>query len=111
MRPINPTPYVLIFIILVFLCPWSVLCTYVIYDVRILSKNNVFSFDLNPIRALRKVSKFREKNDKSKYLNEKVKKWLIITLISWVIGFLCLGITLFLLEKNNLLINHSKGIY
>ncbi len=110
MHTINIDAYVLVYSILVFFCPWCVFIIYVICELRFLSKNNVYvSFDLNPIRALQKVSKFRKENEKSKFLYGKVKKWLIIMLISWVIGFMILVITFFILDKNNLLINHSSG--
>ena len=38
-------------------------------------------------------------------------RWLKITLTSWILGFIFLAVTLFILEKNNLLINHIKGIF
>ena len=59
----------------------------------------------------KEVKAFRKENTKSKYLYGKVKRWFVITILSWVLGFIVLGITLFTLEQNNLLINHSKGIY
>ncbi len=110
MFPVNPSPYILVYIILVFFCPWCIYGTYVIREIHFLRKHKVF-IPFNIITTWKEVKKFRNKNAKSKYLYSKVKKWFVITIILWVLGFIVLGITLFTLEQNNLLINHSKGIY
>lgn len=86
--PIDPTPYVILYVFIFFILPFSVL-----------SKNQ--------IKYVYKLY-FSERDE---VLEKIVKKWFFITLISWVIGFFLLGLVLFILESNNLLINHSKGLY
>ncbi len=112
MFPINPTPYIFAYFVIVFLCPWFRFAVCFFSDLRYLRKSNELKLDeFNFIKRRKRIKKFRKENEQARKSYSKVKKWFVITLISWILGFVVLGVVLLILEQNDLLINHSKGIY
>ncbi len=113
--PINPTPFVIPYAIIVFVIPWLITAFYFIKFIALAIKNKQFAaIGLSGI-SIKKIFEARKEfltnNQEANVLNRKVIKLAISTIVIWVIGFISLGVTLFILESNNLLINHSKGIY
>lgn len=94
--PIDPTPFMYIFAVVVFLLPWLIY----MYHIFQHTKKSGIKFIEEGFWVSWKVP-----------LTKSNKKWFLITLICWVLGFALLGLTLYFLDQNNLLINHSKGIY
>jgi len=112
MFPINPTPFVLVYAFIVFFCPWCIYIICLIRELRFLINNDIIHFfNLDFFKMWRITKQFRKNNPEAKYFYRKVKIWFVITLVSWLIGFFLLAITLYILECNNLLVNHSKGMY
>ena len=101
MFTINPTPYVFAYAFLVFFCPWCVYATHLVRELRFLMKNDIVQwFNFSFISMWRSMKQFRKDNPEAKHLYGKVKKWLVITLASWIVGFALLGITLYVLDRN-----------
>ncbi|MFQ5846553.1 MAG: hypothetical protein ACE5IQ_02645 [Candidatus Methylomirabilales bacterium] len=108
--PIDVTPYVMVYAAVVFLCPWLILASYLLRELRVLRKHGLLGLTTNA-EVWNEIQSFRKTNPESKYLYGKVKQWMKITLTFWVTGFVILCAALYLLDANDLLINHSKGIY
>lgn len=111
MFPLDPTPFVFAYVIAVFIFPWAVFCSYLIREWNYLKQKKVVGWLWVHPRQWSKIWEFRNTDPRSKYLFGKVKQWMFITFVAWVVGFVILGVTLYLLDANDLLINHSKGIY
>lgn len=93
--PIDPTPIIIPYAIIVFLFPWLVFVYFCLRRWGIISN---------------KFPRFDKTTD-SDSIGKIQIKWMLITFLCWFLGFALMAGTLFLLEENNLLINHSKGIY
>jgi hypothetical protein len=107
MFPINPVPYIIPYVIFFFLLPWSVFVIKLVSEIYYLYRNkkglNIYSYK-DAMRITKSNPEFLKRY-------KDVKKWLLITIIIWLIAFFSLIIILRIMEYNNLLINHSKGIY
>ena len=55
--------------------------------------------------------RFLREDQKASDLNKKVKRSMVLTLISWVVGAILLATTTIIMDKYGLLINHKKGIH
>lgn len=108
--PIDATPYVMVYSAIVFLCPWLIFTSYLLRELQVLRKHKLLRWLINT-REWQSIQEFRKTNAESQYLYGKVKTWMKITLTFWIAGFVILGATLYLMDANDLLINHSKGIY
>jgi len=107
--PIDPTPFVIPYAIIVFLCPWIIYGAYLIRSMMLFAREGLYRQHLfNRTEARNEI---RKTNPEIDHIYKKAIRWLIITLGMWIIGFTVLGTTLYLMEENNLLINHSKGLY
>lgn len=94
--PFDPINFVIIYSIVIFIFP------FVIYAI------NCSEYFL---RIVKKFSKGDVKQALREPVGRKLKKWLLVTAISWVLGIVSLVLIMTILESNNFLINHSKGIY
>ena len=94
--PIDPTPYFLPYAVTVFLFPWLV---YMLFTFKYFDKMINLVFRGRVWEAMKEP------------LSRSHKKWLFITISCWTLGFILLLVVLLYLDMNNLLVNHSKGIY
>jgi hypothetical protein len=109
--PIDPSPYAAVYAIAVFLCPWCIYGYFVIKEyIHIAGHYQEFLF-IFKIKTFKEIKATREKDEKWKTLHANTIKWLKITILSWLLGFIFLASIMYWLESHNLLINHSKGIY
>lgn len=104
MFPIDPTPYVVIYAVIVFLCPWAIYTSYLIRELRVLRRNDVIDWFSITGEQWQKIKEFRKTNPESRYLYGKAKQWMRLTFICWVLGFTILAITLVVLSANGLLL-------
>ena len=105
MAPIDPTPYVIPYAIVVFLCPWIVYASIIVRHCWLLKKNNIssnFLFEKSDDRAKR--IEFLRTNQESLNLRRKAVRWMVIVLLCWIIGFAFLAGTLLVLGINDMLI-------
>jgi len=109
--PIDLEPFILIYVFIVFLCPWAVFGSYLLRELQFLRKNDMIDWFSVTMEQWNKVNEFRRTNPESRYLYEKVKRWMLITLLCWVFGFAILAVTIGVMSANDLLIDHTKGIY
>lgn len=109
--PIDPTPYLLVYTFLVFLLPWAVFVFWIGKQWIYLIKTHPEFAVILSFKQFRELRKLREFDASLMYMYSKTIRWIKITGLCWVTGFAILAITLFLLDKNGLLINYTKGIY
>jgi hypothetical protein len=109
--PIDPTPYVFVYLFFVFLIPWSIFAFWAIkHMIYLLRSYPEFAAFMTP-KNLKEIKHIRKHDPQLMGLYRKTMRWLFTTLTCWILGFAVLGVTLFLLDRNNLLINYSKGIF
>ncbi len=111
--PLDPTPFVIPYAILVFVVPFIVFLYYNLQKFIFVCKeeDSPFWIFYSLKEKLRIVRELTQKNPEYKIISRKVEKMLVVTLFCWILGFTILCTTVFLMDQNNLLINHSKGLY
>ena len=114
--PLDPTHFVVPYAIVVFLLPWLISAAYAMRELRLLYQSGVLAemlkvpiLDFKAQRTMR--LRFYEEHPVADALHRRLIRCAIITIALWVVGFTILGSTLYWMEKNDLLINHSKGLY
>ena len=108
--PIDPTPFVIPYAIIIFLLPWIICASFMIRNMAFLSKKGLLNWGLD-FEKQKLAREFMKSDPQARSLYKQLKRWMIITIALWVGGFAVLGTTLYLMEENDLLINHSKGLY
>ena len=111
MFPIDPTPYVNVYAVIVFLCPWLIFASWVVRHTLFIRRVRPSWFWWFGFAQWKEYAKFREQNPEAMAIWRGAMRWLMITAICWAIGLVVLAGTLFFMDRNDLLINHSKGIY
>jgi len=99
MKPIDPTPYVAVYGVLVFLVPWLIFGSYIVRGLVYAHGQGISLFSWTggaEIRALRRTDSY------SAFFHRQSLRWLVITLALWVVGLVLLGLALLFL--------HRKGI-
>ena len=99
MKPIDPTPYVAVYGVLVFFVPWLILGSYI---VRGLVYAHSRGISLLSWRGGAEIGALRQTDSYAAFLHRRSLRWFVITLAMWVVGFALLGLTLYFL--------HRKGI-
>jgi len=99
MRPIDVTPYVALYGVVVFLVPWLVFASYIVRGLVYARGKGISLFSWTggaQIRALRNGDSY------AAFLHRRSLRWLLITLGMWVVGFAVMGTTLFLLHRRGI---------
>jgi hypothetical protein len=110
--PIDPTPFIIPYAVVFFLLPWLIYVVLLFSNSFDLIKKSEKKYKLFiPFLSLKEANNIYKSNSDSLKKYKKLKKWLLICVISWIAGFFLLALILFIMESNNLLINHSKGLY
>ncbi len=108
--PIDPAPFVIPYIVIVFLFPWIICAISMIRNVVYLAQNGLLYWGLNS-EKYKLARQFIRTDPQAHGLYKQLKRWILITAVLWIGGFIILGATLYLMEEHNMLINHSKGLY
>jgi hypothetical protein len=99
MKPADPTPFVAVYVLIVFLVPWLIFAASILRNLQYARKSGIhlLSFDASAqIRALRQIDAY------AAALHRRTIKWLVIVLCIWLIGFAVLALTLFLLHRQGI---------
>ena len=99
MKPVDPTPFVAVYVVIVFVLPWLICVSFILRKLHYASKSGIslLSFDASAqIRALRQVDPY------AAGLHRRGLKWLVITLCLWLVGFAILILALYLLRKQGI---------
>jgi hypothetical protein len=99
MTPIDPTPFVAVYVVLVFLVPWLI---YMSFIVRGLMYARSCGIPLLSSAASAQIRALRETDDRAAFLHRRSFRWLIILVIVWPVGFAVLGLTLYLLHRQGI---------
>lgn len=108
MTPIDPTPYVAVYVIVVFLGPWLVFAWLLWREWSFVRSHGIVVTAQNWQTEWPRLKRFRAEDPRARYLHGLVTKWLRVTLVMWVVGFVILGSVLFLLARAGILLGpHS----
>jgi hypothetical protein len=114
--PLDPTPYMIPYVIIVFLAPWMISASYIIRELRLAYRSGVLGelmvLPPSAFRARRDIiTRFFKTNTEVADLHKRLVRWCIVTIAAWVFGFLLLGAALFWMDQNDFMINHSMGLH
>jgi len=113
MTPIDPTPYVAVYVIVVFLGPWLVFAWLLWREWSFVRSHGIVVTAQNWQTEWPRLKRFRAEDPRARYLHGLVTKWLRVTLVMWVVGFVILGSVLFLLARAGILLGpltaHAMG--
>jgi hypothetical protein len=96
MTPVDPSPYLAVYGVIVFLVPWLIYGSFIIKGLLYARKHGIslFSLDAGPrIRALRQTDPY------AAHLHQRSCRWLLIVAVMWFAGFAVLGLTIYLLHE------------
>jgi len=99
MKRIDPSPYVAVYVVLVFLLPW------LIYDssiLRALLYARRKGISLLPAAASAQIRALRQTDSHAAFLHRHSLRWLVITFVMWFVGFAVLGATLYWLHRSGI---------
>jgi hypothetical protein len=96
MKPIDPSPYVAAYGVLVFLTPWLVCMS---FNVRKLLYARRTGISLWSWGATERIRTLRQIDPYAAYLHQRLVMWMKITFVIWLVGFAALGLTIYLLHK------------
>ena len=99
MAPIDPTPYAAVYATIVFLCPWTVFA-YMLWREWRFEGSRGFAVTVQNWRTeWPRLKRFRSEDPDARRLYGLARKWLRITIIMWIVGFVVLGSVLFFLDR------------
>jgi hypothetical protein len=114
--PIDPTPFLIPYALIVFFLPWLVAAVFVLRGLKLLYQSGVMN-ELNKLspfsfRERREIHRrYLKQNPEAAWVHKNAVRWGILTLAAWVVGFVLIGGTLYWMDQNDLLIDHSSGLY
>jgi hypothetical protein len=96
MKPINPSPYFVIYGVLMFLLPWLIFASFIVRGLLYARSRGISLFSTTASAQIREL---RRTDSRAAFLHQRTFRWLIITLVMWLIGFAVMGLTLYLLYR------------
>lgn len=99
MRPIDPTPYVATYVVIVFVVPWLIYGSFVMRCLIYAQRKGIPLFSLAGAAQMRAL---RQTDSHAALIHRRAKRWAFIVLAIWFIGFAVMCLTLYWL--------HSKGV-
>jgi hypothetical protein len=109
MTPIDPFPYAAIYVVVVFIGPWMTFAWLLWRELRFARSHGIALTAQNWRTEWPRLKRFRREDPQARRLYELVRKWLRITLLTWIIGFIVAGGTLFILERAGVLVGPYSG--
>ena len=99
LKPIDPSPYVVAYGVLVFLAPWLVFMSFNICKLLYAWRNGI---PLWSYGASARIRSLRQTDPYAAHLHQRCARWMKITLVMWLVGFALLNAAIYVL--------HSSGI-
>jgi hypothetical protein len=99
MIPTDPTLYVAVYGLLVFLLPWSIFGSYVMRSLMYARNHDIGVFSWI---ASQKMRRLRQRDNYAAFLHQEVRRWLFITLVMWIVGSAVLAAALYLLHQQGI---------
>jgi len=99
MKPIDPSPYLVVYGVLVFLVPWLIYGSFI---VRALLYARSRGISLWSPAAREKMQELRRTDSHAALLHQRTLRWFIITLAAWLVGFAVMCLTLLILHKRGI---------
>ena len=110
--PIDPTPFIIPYAVIFFLLPFLIYAYHSIAEISLVVKKSDQKYKfVIPFVSLLETMKIRRNDEEVGKKFKKAIKWLIICTITWLVGFFLLAAILIIMNSNDLLIDHSRGLY
>jgi hypothetical protein len=99
MTPIDPTPFVALYVVLVFVPPWVIYGSFVVRSLVYARSRGISLFSATASAQIRLL---RQTDSRAALLHRCSWRWLVITLAAWVAGFAGLCLTLYVLHRSGI---------
>ena len=99
MKPIDPTPYLVVYGVLVFVAPWLIYGSFIVRGLLHARSRGISLFSPT---AGAKIRELRRTDSIAASLHQRSLRWFLITLAMWLVGFAVMGLALFLLHKRGI---------
>src|SRR5262245_12470919 len=99
MKPVDPTPYVAVYGVLVFLVPWLIYGSFIVRSLFYARSRGISLFSPTASAQMRALVL---SDSHAALLKRRAWRWLFITLGMWLVGFGVLCLTLYLLHRRGI---------
>ena len=96
MTPVDPSPYIAVYGVVVFLAPWLIYGSFIMRGLLYARSRGI---PLGSFGASARIRALRQTDAHAAYLRQRSWRWLLITVVMWFVGFAVLGLMLYLLHK------------
>jgi hypothetical protein len=99
MKPIDPSPYVAIYGVIVFLVPWLIYSSFIVRSLLYARSKGISLFSPTASAQMRALVL---SDNYAAFLKRRTWRWFFITLTIWFVGFVVMCLTLYLLHKRGI---------
>jgi len=99
MKPIDPSPYLVAYGVLVFLVPWLIYGSFIVRGLLYARSTGISLFSTASSARIREL---RRTDSRAAFLHQRTVRWFFITLAMWFVGFAVMGLTLYLLHRRGI---------
>lgn len=101
MALIDPSPYLVVYGVLVFLVPWLILGSFIVRGLLYARRCGI---SLLSWTASAQIRELRQTDSYASFLHRRSLRWLIIVATTWFVGFAAMGLTLYLLHQRGIIV-------
>ena len=99
MKPIDPSPYVAIYGVLVFVVPWLICGSFVVRSLLCARSRGISLFSRTASAEMRALF---QTDSRAAFLKHRAWRWFFVTLTMWCVGFAVLCLALYLLHRQGI---------
>ncbi|MFO1513941.1 MAG: hypothetical protein U1F83_13660 [Verrucomicrobiota bacterium] len=99
MKPFDPSPYVAVYGVLVFLVPWLIYGSFIVRSLLYARSRGISLFSRT---ASAEMQALYQSDSHAALLKRRAWRWLFITLTMWFVGLAVMGLTLYLLHRRGI---------
>jgi len=100
MKPLDPTPYLIVYGVLVFLVPWLICGSFIVRGLLYARRRGISLFSGSASVEIRELSRT---DSRAAFLHQRSLRWFVIGLAMWFGGFAVMGLTLYLLHRRGII--------
>jgi hypothetical protein len=99
MTPIDPSRYVAVYCVVIFLVPWLIYASFIVRALLYSRRNGISLFSWTASSQMRML---RQTDRYAAFLYRQTRRWFIIMMTMWFVGFAVMGLTLYLLHRRGI---------
>jgi len=101
MRSLDPTPYIVVYGVVVFLTLWLIYGSFIVRGLLYARSKGIGLFSWTASDDIRIL---RQADSHAAFLHKRSLRWMIITGIIWLLGFVVMCLTLYLLHRSGTIV-------